>query len=402
MTTRNTHDAALDHHGTAVAEQVATGTATSGFVPVSAGPGVSPAWGAMAGGTSYPDLLTGDDSTFAASLGSWTNSGGTMTRDTTALYKWASGSAASMKYVTTTLSQYVELALAGTFKAGTIYEVMIAGLTEELPSGFNALGEVAFGLIGTDSVAGNGYFDVFTAGAYVTAVARWVPSADRTGVKVRFTRKVATASGTLTYHLGIVRVASAPNYELSSFNVASPPLGIVQGALGLTVLPGAQSTYLGADGGGTRGVRFDNSGAVSFQSLGGNGYIGVARDESLFAHGGTTHGDLSVDGLQLQVGDDYVTVQVAEKDASTAQITGSGNDIELRDQVSATFKTADGTRVSALSLLHHILVGTADPTAGGGVAHPQPAIYLRDNSGTTELWTTTGTGTTAWQKVTIP
>lgn len=50
----------------------------------------------------------------------------------------------------------------------------------------------------------------------------------------------------------------------------------------------------------------------------------------------------------------------------------------------------------------HILIGTADPTAGGGVAHPQPALYLRDNAGVTELWTPTGAGTTAWQKITIP
>ena len=356
------------------------------------------------GSASFTDLLTGNDSTFAASLGAWANSGGTMTRDTTALYKWSSASAASLKFVTTTLNDYVEVAVAGTFKAGVVYEAMIAGTTEELPSGFNALAEAAFGLIGTDSVAGNGYFDVFTAGSYVTAVARWVPSADRTGVKLRFTRKVATVSGTLTYHIGIARVASAPNLELSSFNVASSPLTTVQGGLGLTVFPGHQTTYLGIDGEQTRGVRFDNNGAVSFQSLGGNGFIGVARDESLFAHGGTTHADLSTDGLQVQVGDDYVTLNVAEKDAATVQLTGASgvNGVELRDQASALFTTADGTHISALSLLHHILVGTADPTAGGGVAHPQPAIYLRDNSGTTEIWTPTGAGATAWQKVTIP
>lgn len=49
-----------------------------------------------------------------------------------------------------------------------------------------------------------------------------------------------------------------------------------------------------------------------------------------------------------------------------------------------------------------LLTGTADPTAGAGVSHPQPALYLRDNGGTTELWTPTGAGATGWQKVTIP
>lgn len=43
---RNTHDMALDHHGTAVAEEIATGTATAGYVPVSAGAGVAAAWSA--------------------------------------------------------------------------------------------------------------------------------------------------------------------------------------------------------------------------------------------------------------------------------------------------------------------------------------------------------------------
>jgi hypothetical protein len=118
-----------------------------------------------------------------------------------------------------------------------------------------------------------------------------------------------------------------------------------------------------------------------------------------------TPGSLAKGGVEIEVGADYVGLYISEKDSSTIQIyddaSGAYN-IELRDQGSFGFKTADGTHTSALSLLHHILVGTADPTAGGGVAHPQPALYLRDNSGTTELWTTTGTGATAWQKVTIP
>lgn len=50
--TRNTHDMELDHHGVALAEQIATGTATSGYVPVSAGPGTTPAWAAQSGGSS--------------------------------------------------------------------------------------------------------------------------------------------------------------------------------------------------------------------------------------------------------------------------------------------------------------------------------------------------------------
>jgi hypothetical protein len=67
----------------------------------------------------------------------------------------------------------------------------------------------------------------------------------------------------------------------------------------------------------------------------------------------------------------------------------------------------DGTLLhAALSAiadtLGMILFGTDDPTSGAGVAHRMPAIYLRNNSGTVEIWTPTGAGATAWQQVTIP
>lgn len=46
-----------------------------------------------------------------------------------------------------------------------------------------------------------------------------------------------------------------------------------------------------------------------------------------------------------------------------------------------------------------IYTGTADPTADAGVAHTMPAIYLRNNAGTVEIWLPTGTGATAWAKM---
>ncbi len=58
--------------------------------------------------------------------------------------------------------------------------------------------------------------------------------------------------------------------------------------------------------------------------------------------------------------------------------------------------------VADIANVPSLLVGTADPSAGGGVAHPQPALYLRNNAGATELWVTTGAGATAWAKVTVP
>lgn len=43
--------------------------------------------------------------------------------------------------------------------------------------------------------------------------------------------------------------------------------------------------------------------------------------------------------------------------------------------------------------------GTADPSAGGGVAAPIGSSYIRDNSGTGELWFKTGAADTAWTQV---
>jgi hypothetical protein len=47
-----------------------------------------------------------------------------------------------------------------------------------------------------------------------------------------------------------------------------------------------------------------------------------------------------------------------------------------------------------------IIVGTADPSAGGGVIQPLGSLYLRKNDTAGELWCKTGAGNTAWTKVT--
>lgn len=46
----------------------------------------------------------------------------------------------------------------------------------------------------------------------------------------------------------------------------------------------------------------------------------------------------------------------------------------------------------------YIYSGSADPTAGGGVAHTEPALYLRSGS-PNQIWYSTGAGATSWGKV---
>lgn len=47
----------------------------------------------------------------------------------------------------------------------------------------------------------------------------------------------------------------------------------------------------------------------------------------------------------------------------------------------------------------YLYSGAADPSAGGGVAHTEPALYLR--TGTDQLWMATGSGATAWVQVDV-
>jgi hypothetical protein len=47
-----------------------------------------------------------------------------------------------------------------------------------------------------------------------------------------------------------------------------------------------------------------------------------------------------------------------------------------------------------------VLAGTADPSAGGGVAAAEGSIYLRYGAGAGELWLKTGAADTAWTQIT--
>ena len=55
--------------------------------------------------------------------------------------------------------------------------------------------------------------------------------------------------------------------------------------------------------------------------------------------------------------------------------------------------------ITSGGLTFQIIGGTADPSAGGGVAANVASLYARDNSGTGELWVKTGSGDTDWTQV---
>ena len=158
------------------------------------------------------ELLTGDSHDFAASLGNWTNSGGTLTRDTT--YRLTNG-VASAKLAVTAATQYMECPVPGVFKAGVTYWAVILVSLDDVAG---RAADLTFGLIGTDSSAFS--MDHFSAstgeyagakkngsvGRYIAWAIRWKPSANRTGVKIRLTNGSAAS---FNWYIGLAVVSRA-------------------------------------------------------------------------------------------------------------------------------------------------------------------------------------------------
>lgn len=280
---------------------------------------------------SIQDLLTGDDSQFTASLGNWTNTGGTLSRDTSAAYQMM-GFAASLKFVTTAVSQHADVPVAGTFLAGARYDFLALLKLEETGTFPSDELDLILGLQGTDTSTAifnlsNGLGNAGAAGYYYALYGVWTPSANRTGVTLRLNRTAGTA--TASAHLGLVRVAKIAN----------------AGDIGLGIIQNPVSQ-------------------------------------------GATEMIVSQPNLSFGATDNNFDPPVQFNSSPVA-----GGELSM---------TSAAVNVGTLDLATQLLAGTVDPTAGGGVAHGMPALYLRNNAGTVEIWTATGTGATAWQKVTIP
>ena len=311
------------------------------------------------------DLITGNDQTFDASLGSWTNSGGTMTRDTG--YQML-GQTASLKFVVTTSAQYVEVPISGTFTSGTDYWSVLF-LSAEDTTGTKNL-KIDFGLIGTDAAQRTGSLNMGTIYPYVgnanfIAIGlRWRPTADRTGVKLRFTMNNAT---TATWHIGMARAFAAT--ELGSINVSTLTYFPVTGPN----LVGNFSPF------GHDGLQIFKDGAAGLH----NSSVTAGID---FSDGGfpgnylwaeNTPGDLADSGHNIQVGIDYIGLYISEKDSSTIQAypdVSGGYDIELKDRGSGKFWYAvntAGNRVPLSSLMNggmDIVLGSGTGVIPTGVA----------------------------------
>jgi hypothetical protein len=384
---RNTHDLDADHHGTFAANAAFTDQGSDPATPASGthvvyaksgGVYVEDATGAVTGplgtgGGGVTDLITGDSSTFGASLGSWTNTGGTMTRDTTAAYNLFTG---NLKFVTTTSGDRVDLPISGTFKAGTQYDIMLAVLVEE--SGSTWL-DYSFGLIGTDATTLSSlYLSVENPHLYAHLVLTWTPTADRTGVSVRMARS-ASVTGTKTLHVGWALSRAADGMSsigLRMIESASTGQGYGLSIVSNNLYASIQAKYDKTNT-GTGALQFNNGNNVfivgyDYSATGNIPYVGVngTGDTYIYGGGAVAASDRSGVGTNIDAGPDYIGLWIGEKDASTVQLYPDGDhDVELAEASGGTHHWKvraqdNGIAIPALGMLPQYATAPTSPVEG--------------------------------------
>lgn len=90
------------------------------------------------------------------------------------------------------------------------------------------------------------------------------------------------------------------------------------------------------------------------------------------------------------VGGDGILAGGAKAATQGAAIWAKGGDGTSHGKL--LLKTGPGADTSVF----YLLSGTVDPSADNGVNQNAPALYVRDNSGVTEVWVKTGAAATAW------
>lgn len=281
----------------------------------------------------FKDYLTGDSRDFASSLGGWTNSGGTLTRDTT--YK-LSPFAASAKFAVTANTHYMEAPLSGTFLAGVEYWGLVL-LSIEETTGTHAL-DVILGVPGTDSATADflcvptGTQPMQGNGRFVAVAVRWKPTANRTGVKLRVKHDTAT---TATWHVGMARVLRQANEYYGG-----PPLMVNPATPTEWIIP-LSGTYamIGPYTGAGIALQMAASGNANLLTPSGKSSLDTDSDLDaemmLLGYGEHTPSDLSDRGVVFEVGTHYVGVAISEKDSSTVQLyadLSTGYMMQLRNR----------------------------------------------------------------------
>lgn len=368
---RNTHDRLLDHHNVDLDTNVVLDGATSSYISGSTvhaalddlDDRVAAASSAAENGVGS-DLLLGDNSDFAASLGSWAASGGTLTRDTTnKLY----GSVASLKFVNSAQDQYVYVPLEGTFKAGkTYWAVVMVSFEEE--TGVPVY-NLQFGNIGVDwgttTISLNLPNALYNDGSYMGYAVGWTPTADRTSVTLRLIRTVAATAFSL--HVGFARV-----FQVMSKFEGTPVIRVPGTGKFITPIS-SSSSYVNMGPSSLDGHGFVTSqhGGI-WMEFEGNPYSEIGTSESgPYVYGVHEAGDYAGGGFDIEVGSDWVGLYISEKDENTVQIypdSSDGYDVELKDRGSGKHWYAvdtDGNRVKLTRSPYRLLASAPSTPAEG-------------------------------------
>lgn len=291
------------------------------------------------------DLLTGDSVDFAATLGNWTKpGGGTLTRDTgRQLY----GNVAAAKFAVTTTGQVIECPVPGTFKAGVDYWAVFAVNSDAAAT---LTGQIDFGLLGTDS--GTPYaFNLYDSTAqyrpghgvtdFVFFAIRWRPTANRTGVKLRFSNN--TAAGSYNWWLGLARVFRAPGkfgtpalYHRGRFIIPFSENS------SLSVVPWTGPSSFG------NGLQYGPAGQTSIDAGDTGKLNGISvASWNPYLYSEHTPADMATDGFNVDMGNDYVGWYWGELDSTHAQWFAYNDQyIQLKDAGAAGFshrRAADPT-----------------------------------------------------------
>lgn len=320
-------------------------------------------------GSGMTEYLTGNDARFKTGLGNWTGSGGTRSWDTSTYY--LGNTFRSLKWTGMTVNDYIEVPLTGTFVSGREYQAVIA-ITHETDPGFPIYFEL--GVPGTDSR--KSYFTpgFYTGnnGHYAFYIVRWVPTANRTTAKLRLT--CASSSGTL--HLAYARVAD-PGGSIGlamisetfvASNATNPgqsliiPIPEQSSGLAMTLSVSDPTGFA------NHGLEISDDDASIF-SAGGNAWISAQQDSSLYMSGGAdvAAADKAYPHVEIDVGPDYLDLNIAQKDAGTIQFFSHWGDydFELADGAAGTWRhrAADnGIAIPSLGMLPAYASAPGTPT----------------------------------------
>lgn len=307
--------------------------------------------GPSGGGGGVQEFLTGDDVLMSAGIGAWVASSGTIAWDSGTPNLGTKGG--SVKWtIGNTTTEYMEVPVSGTFEAGREYHACVALMVEEATGGDT---RILFGVPTTDDTEEQYILsgEWGTLSQYVFFIVRWVPTANRTGVKLRIRRNQNTG-GDKNYHVGYARVVD-PMGTSGLAVIADARISMVDNPLIFPVgsLYGGQRLPFSATDPATAGgaiVAIDNARALlQGGASSSSAALQAMVDSYLWLQAGAEEApaDRSGMGVALFLGEDFLDLVFGEKDAGTIQVYSElGFDIELADNDAGRWKVTDDAQTA--------------------------------------------------------